>query len=143
MKLEELKKSTIKKLLEVSAAHEQAIAQSAVHAIQSQEQSSEAIVQRLREELNLAQMAQATASSSASEADRRLAEVYAEAQAAVQRVQVDSNQQNALLKQELETSQNNYAIQGGKLKTHITELAEQKIVLLKSLPEKSRNNSVC
>ena len=109
------------------AAHEQAIAQSAVHAIQSQEQSSEAIVQRLREELNLAQMAQATASSSASEADRRLAEVYAEAQAAVQRVQVDSNQQNALLKQELETSQNNYAIQGGKLKTHITELAEQKL----------------
>ena len=98
-----------------------------MHAIQSQEQSSEATVQRLREELNLAQMAQATASSSASEADRRLAEVYAEAQAAVQRVQVDSNQQNALLKQELETSQNNYAIQGGKLKTHITELAEQKL----------------
>ena len=75
----------------------------------------------------MAHIAQATASSSATEADRRLAEVYAEAQAAVQQVQVDSNQQNALLKQELETSKNNYALQGAKLKSHISELAEQRL----------------
>ena len=59
-------------------------------------------------------------------------------------VQVDSDQQNALLlrPQELETSQNNYAIQGAKLKTHITELAETKGCFQKSFQGKSRSNSV-
>ena len=66
------------------------------------------VVQRLREELNLAHMAQATASSTATEADRRLAEVYA----AVQQVQIDSDQQNALLKQELETFKRQLCLTG-------------------------------
>lgn len=56
-------------------------------------------------------MAQATASSTATEADRKLAEVYHEAQSAVQKVQQDSSQQNALLREELESSKSSYAIQ--------------------------------
>ena len=63
MKLEELKKSTIKKLLEVSLHMNKQLRSPQCMPFKSQEQSSEATVQRLREELNLAQMAQATASS--------------------------------------------------------------------------------
>lgn len=115
------------------AAQEQMIAQSAVNVTHENSseaavQRSEAVVHRLCEELNLANMAQATASSNATESDRKLAEMYQEAHKAVQKIQEDSNQQNTLLRSELESSQQNYTIQGAKLQTHIRELSEQRLL---------------
>ncbi len=49
------------------------------------EQGSESMVQRLREEFTLAQMAQVTSSANAVEADHRLAELHSEAQDGTQR----------------------------------------------------------
>lgn len=113
--------------LNVVSAQEQAMAQSAVNAIQPQELNSEVVVQRLREELNLANMVQATASSNATESDRKLAEIYQEAQSAIQSIQTESIQQNTMLRNELESSQMSSAIQGAKLQADIKELSEQRL----------------
>ena len=82
----------------------------AIHAISNLEHGSEVNEQRLREELSLAQMAQATSTQNATNSGHRLAQVYAEAQSCIQEMQLQSAQHKALMETETQASRQTFEI---------------------------------
>lgn len=120
-----------------TVAHEerQMYQRECINAVLQEEHGSEATVQRLREELSLAQMSRMTSRANATEADHRMAEFYPEAQVAIQKIQSESAQQKLLTQTELQSSQQKFAIQGAKLQSHVKELAEQRWLVEKQAGE--------
>ena len=87
----------------------------ASHVISSLEQDTEVNERRLREELNLAYMAQATSTQNATNSDHRLAQVYSEAQTYIQEMQLQSAQHKTLMETEIQTSKQTFEIQKAKI----------------------------
>ena len=82
----------------------------ASHVITSLEHGTEANEMRLREELNLAYMAQATSTQNATNSDQKLAQVYTEAQTYIQEMNLQSAQHKALMETEVQASKQTYEI---------------------------------
>ena len=104
-------------------------------AITSLEHGTEANEMRLREELNLAYMAQATSTQNATNADHKLAQVYTEAQNYIQEMKLQSAQHNALMENEIQASKQSFEIQKAKINSQTQELAEQRLLVEKQAGE--------
>ena len=99
------------------------------------EHGTEVNEMRLREELNLAYMAQATATQNATNADLKLAQVYTEAQNYIQEMKLQSAQHNALMETEIEASKQTFEIQKARISSQSQELAEQRLLVEKQAGE--------
>ena len=90
---------------------------------------------RLREELNLAYMAQATSTQNATNADHKLAQVYSEAQSYIHEMKQQSAQHNALMESEVQASKQMFEIQKAKISSQTQEIAEQRLLVEKQAGE--------
>ena len=90
---------------------------------------------RLREELNLAYMAQATSTQNATNSDQKLAQVYTEAQTYIQEMNLQSAQHKALMETEVQASKQTYEIQRAKIGSQTKEIAEQRLLVEKQAGE--------
>ena len=109
--------------------------QEASHVITSLEQGTEVNEMRLREELNLAYMAQATSSQNATNADQKLAHVYTEAQNYIQEMKLQSAQHNALMETEIQATKQTFDMQNAKISSQSQEIAEQRLLVEKQAGE--------
>ena len=103
--------------------------------ITSLEHGTEVNETRLREELNLAYMAQATSTQNATNADHKLAQVYTEAQNYIQEMKHQSAQHNALMENEIQASKQTFEVQKAKINSQTQELAEQRLLVEKQAGE--------
>ena len=90
---------------------------------------------RLREELNLACMAQATSTQNATNSDQKLAQVYTEAQTYIQEMNLQSAQHKALMETEVQASKQTYEFQKAKIGSQTKEIAEQRLLVEKQAGE--------
>ena len=90
---------------------------------------------RLREELNLACMAQATSTQNATNSDQKLAQVYTEAQTYIQEMNLESAQHKALMETEVQASKQTYEFQKATIGSQTKEIAEQRLLVEKQAGE--------
>ena len=109
--------------------------QEASQVITSLEQGTEVNETRLREELNLAYMAQATSTQNATNADQKLAQVYTEAQNYIQEMKLQSAQHSALMETEIQASKQTFDMQKAKISSQSQEIAEQRLLVEKQAGE--------